>query len=61
MNLQKRDCPITIKLVPYCSGWEDVSIKIQGIVIGIRKARMSDCVRYGSTGARKVSRMQEGI
>ena len=30
MNWQKRDCPITIKLVPYGAGWEDVTIEIQG-------------------------------
>ena len=30
MNLQKRDCPIALRFVPYGSGWEDVYLTING-------------------------------
>ena len=30
MNLQKRNCPISFRFVPYGSGWEDVYLTVNG-------------------------------
>ena len=30
MNLQKRECPISFRFVPYGWGWEDVYLTVDG-------------------------------
>ena len=30
MNLQKRECPISFRFVPYGAGWEDVYLTVEG-------------------------------